>query len=468
MRKSVGKSRKHRPVALAAALSLCAAALAAPAVQAQTLEDALAQTYRSNPDLRAARAALRVVDEEAPRARSGWRPTVSTVFTGGGIYAHGRLNAKAPTVTNRSLPTTARLTVTQPLYLGGRVEARARRADSRIQAQRARLFETEQNVLLAAATAYVNAIRDESELRLRVNNLERLRKQLEATRDRFAVGEVTRTDVAQAESRVARAEADRVRAGGSLVSSRVVFERVVGAPPVELAQPPLPGGLPESREETVELAIANNFALVAARFEEEGAIAYISEVEGEFLPTVSLVGQASRSHDTSGLDNESTTLAVEAQLRVPIYQGGGVSARARAAKEDANRRRIMVESTRRAAADTAARAFEALVTARARTRSLEAEEASARVALEGVEQEATVGARTVLDVLDAEQALLDAQVRRVRAERDAFVAAKQLLVSVGRLTAAELALPVEIYDFDSHYRAVRDKAHGLDTPGAGP
>ena len=433
---------------------------------AQTLEEALALAYTNNPDLRAARANLRVVDEGVPQAKSGWRPSVSSTLSLGATYLDSQSGGSSSA--RGSIPRTGNLTVTQPLYRGGRTEAAVRRATSEVQAERARMFTTEQGILLNASTAYVDAIRDESVLKLQVNNLARLQKQLEATRDRFAVGEVTRTDVAQAESRVARAQADRTQAEGNLVSTRVVFERIVGIVPGTLSQPAPPTGLPASLEESVEFATGNNFTLVTAKFEELSAIERVSEVQGELLPTVSLVGQASHSQDTGGRSNESTSLSLEAQVTIPLYQAGAVSARVRAAKEEANRRRILVESSRRSVVDTSARAYEAWTTAVARATSLAAEVESARIALEGVEQEATVGARTVLDVLDAEQELLDAQVGLVRAERDAFVASYQLLVALGQLTASSLALPVEVYDYDRHFVEVEDRYHGTDVSGQQP
>ena len=433
---------------------------------AQTLEETLALAYTNNPDLRAARANLRVVDEGVPQAKAGWRPTVTSSISAGGTYVDSQ---SGTTSSNRgSIPRTASLSVTQPLYRGGRTKAAVRRATSDVQAERARMFTTEQGILLNAATTYVDTMRDESVLKLQINNLSRLQKQLEATRDRFAVGEVTRTDVAQAESRVARAQADRTQAEGNLVSTRVIFERISGIIPGALTQPKMPIGLPGSLEETVEFATGNNFSLVTAKFEELSAIERVTEVQGELLPSVNIVGQAAHSQDTGGANNENTSLTVEAQINIPLYQAGSVSARVRAAKEEANRRRILVESSRRSVVDTSARAYEAWTTAVARATSLAAEVDSARIALEGVEQEATVGARTVLDVLDAEQELLDAQVGLVRAERDAFVASYQLLLSLGRLTAATLTLPVEVYDYDRHFVEVEDRFFGTDVSGNQP
>ena len=310
-------------------------------------------------------------------------------------------------------------------------------------------------------------IRFEAVLDLQISNLQRLIKQLEATRDRFAVGEVTRTDVAQAEARVARAEADRAQAAGDLTSARVIFERVIGIVPAQLTQPDTPPGLPTSREEAVDIGTESNFQLVQAKFQEVSAIEQIDRSFGSLLPSADLVFSAQQSYDTSGGDNESTSVTLEAQVSVPIYQQGIVYSQVRAAKEEADRRRILVESVRRNVVDVAARSFEEYETALAQIDALQAEVDSQQVALEGgVEQEATVGARTVLDVLDAEQELLDAQVNLVSAQRNALIAAYELLTAVGRMTASDLRLPVELYDFNTPYLETERRLFGTN-PASG-
>ena len=460
MQTRVERSTGRQSGFLVGFLALGCALFAATGTSAQTLEEALALAYTNNPDLRASRAQLREIDEDVPQAKSGWRPTIKSTLTLGGTYVD--VTSTTSDVSGSSIPRTAIVSINQPLYRGGRTAASVRRAVSNVQAQRARMFSVEQYILLKAATAYVDTMRNESVLRLQINNLSRLQKQLEATRDRFAVGEVTRTDVAQAESRVARAQADRTQAEGNLVSNRSVFKRVVGVMPNNLLLPSRPKELPLSLEESVKLATGNNFSLVAAKFQEVSAIEQISVVQSEFLPTVSIVGQAAHYQDTGGGDNESTSVSLEAQIHIPLYQAGSLSSRVRSAKENANRRRILVESLRRQVVDESGRAYEAWTTASARTTSLSTEVTAAQVALEGVEQEATVGARTVLDVLDAEQAMLNAQVRLVGAERDAFVASYELLLTLGRLTAASLALPVDIFDYDRHFIEVEDRYYGTD------
>ncbi len=452
---------------VAVAALLAGLSLAGAPAGAQSLEDALALAYDTNPSLLAARASLRQTDEQAPQARGGWRPSVSVSGSAGFTDVDAETDGITTTDDN-SFPFTASFSVTQPLYTGGEVQAAVDKADANIQAERASLFATEQSVLLAAVTSYVNVLRDESTLQLQINNLQRLKKQLDATQDRFRVGEVTRTDVAQAESRVARAEADRTQAEGNLITSRVTFEREVGEVPGTLTSPPIPPGLPVNREEAVDIAVRENFSLIQLKFQELSARHNIDEESAGLLPTVDLVAEADQNYDTSGQDNESRSLTAEIQVSIPIYQQGIVYSQVREAKENANRVRLLVDDERREVVESSASAFEAYQTSIAQIESLRAEVAASEIALEGVEQEATVGARTVLDVLDAEQELLDAQVDLVSAERDAIVASYALLSSLGRLTAQDLGLPVQIYDYDQHYLAVESRYYGTEPPGTLP
>ena len=452
-------------VVLALGVAVGTATAALPAA-GQTFDEALALAYTNNPDLRAARANLRSVNEGVPQARGGWLPTVTANLTAGYTSLDSENNDTNTSTDSDSFPTTGSLSVSQPLYTGGATAANVRRNRALVQAERASLFESEQNVLRTGAQAYVDVIRFEAVLDLQISNLQRLIKQLEATRDRFAVGEVTRTDVAQAEARVARAEADRAQAAGDLTSARVIFERVIGIVPAQLTQPDTPPGLPTSREEAVDIGTESNFQLVQAKFQEVSAIEQIDRSFGSLLPSADLVFSAQQSYDTSGGDNESTSVTLEAQVSVPIYQQGIVYSQVRAAKEEANRRRILVESVRRNVVDVAARSFEEYETALARIDALQAEVDSQQVALEGVEQEATVGARTVLDVLDAEQELLDAQVNLVSAQRNALIAAYELLTAVGRMTASNLRLPVELYDFNTPYLETERRLFGTN-PASG-
>jgi len=458
---------KRRSVVLAALLSGWLAGTGLVPAQAMTLEEALALTYETNPGLLAARAQLRVIDESVSTARAAWRPSVSSSFSVGVTDYQSKVKGVTSS-DGSSYPRTGSVSVSQNLYSGGANSAAIAGAEADVQSQRASMFNSEQDILLQAVTAYVNVLREQATLDLQVNNLARLQKQLEATRDRFRVGEVTRTDVAQAEARVSRARSDRTQAEGNLITARVNFERVVGQVPDGVENPGTPAGLPTGRDEAVDIAVRENFTLVQAKFSELSARHAVDEAEAGLMPTVDLVGQASKSYDTSGGDNEVTTLSAELQLSIPIYQQGAEYSTIRQTKETANRARLLVDNTRRDVVDSAARTFEAYQTALARIESLKSEVKSSEIALEGVQQEATVGARTVLDVLDAEQELLDGQVSLVQAQRDATVASYQLLQALGRLTAQDLNLPVQVYDYDSHYVEVSGKLWGTEPPGRMP
>lgn len=432
-----------------------AAGLGITPSHAQSLQDALAQAYAQNPTLESERAQLRATDELVPQARAGFFP----VITATGDAA--RTWTEAPGGgTDASTSQSADLSISQPIYRGGRTTAAVSRAENLVQAQRAALVTTEQTVLLEAATAYLDVVRDQAVLDLNVNNEQVLRRQLEAAQDRFRVGEITRTDVSQAESRLARANADRILSEGILNSSRAVFARLVGVVPGNLTQPQLTLSLPNSLQEAITLAEDNNPRVIASRFAELAAVDSVDQVRGDLLPTVTVNGTVGRRWDRSLNDQTRDDASIVARVTIPIYQGGGEYARVREAKHTANQRRIEVDEAQRAVREGAIRAWEGLVTSRASIQSRQEQVRSATIALEGVRQEATVGSRTVLDVLDAEQELLNARVELARSQRDELVAAFQVLSATGQLTAGRLALPVEGYNYEVHYEAVRDRLWG--------
>ena len=450
----------HRPIRSRFARSALIAALLATTcplpLAAETLEDALTQAYQTNPTLNARRASLRATDENVPQAAAGWRPTVRLSGNAGRRDIETTVNSRV-TVNDDRNPASLGFTVTQPIYQGGRTQAGIKRAEAQVQAERARLMASEQSVFLGTATNYMNVLRDRAVVELRGNNEQRLRRQLEATRDRFRVGEVTRTDVAQAESRLARSSADRVLAEGDLTASRAQYERFVGKHPERLVEPTINLPMPKSSQEAAGIASDNNPNVLAARFEEAAQLLRIREVQGELLPDVNIVADASRTADSSARNQTINQFGVSAQVTMPLYEAGSITSRVRQARETATQRRIEIEDARRQAHTDATTAFEALETAQASLKALETEIAAATIALEGVQQEANVGSRTVLDVLDSEQEMLDAQVRQVRAKRDATVATYQVLSAIGRLTAKDLGLAVPLYDFDANYQRVRNK-----------
>ncbi len=460
-------SKSVRRVGLATVVGavIGVAALLPGASIAQTLEEALARTYESSPQLLAIRARLRATDESVAQAVSGWRPTVTVTADVGKRHSDSSGGSSSSSGAQNRTPRGGSLAVTQNLYRGGRTMAEISRSENQVQAERARLLDTEQSVMLQAATAYMNVVRDQAVLELNINNEKVLKRQLEAARDRFRVGEVTRTDVAQAEARLSRATADRVRSEGDLVSARAVYRNVVGDWPGTLkAAEPL-AGLPTSEEEAVNLARGNAPSVFAAQFDERAARDDVRVNRSDFLPVLDLEGSLTRRDEASSTSSRSEVAAMSLELTVPLYQAGGVSSRVRQAMQVAAQRRNELDRAIRDSVERGSRAWEALETARAQIKSFTSEVRASTIALEGVEQEAAVGSRTVLDVLDAEQELRDAKVNLVRARRDEVVATFDLRAAVGELTARKLALPVKYYDLNANYRAIRNKWFGIGIKG---
>ena len=354
--------------------------------------------------------------------------------------------------------------------------AQTRRAENLVLADRERLIDAEQNVLLRVATAYMDVMRDQAVLKLAKNNEQRLRRQLEAAQDRFDVGEVTRTDVAQAEARVANAVAERVGAAAELTAARAAYLNVVGSLPPQMwasLWPALGGllamtlGLLWARIRLERLRdgsvfdVEHNPTIRRAVFIERAARADIAVQFGVLLPRLELTAEMSRTEDASSRDSLITRNEISAQLTVPLYQSGSEHANVRATREVASQRRIKIEEARRSVLETTTLWWENLVTARAQIVAFHEALRAAEIALDGVEQEAAVGSRTTLDVLDAEQELFLVRIDLVRAEHDDVVASYTLEAMIGRLTAARLGLPVQTYDPTSHYLAVRDLSWGV-------
>ena len=430
--------------------------------RAQTLEQALAAAYANNPTLMAQRAKLRATDEQVPQALADWRPSVELNGDIARKSTFTKTRALGITSTRSQIrtPRGAELSVTQPIFRGFRTEAAVSQAENTVKAERARLHSIEQQVLLDAVTSFMAVVREQAVLDLNISNEQVLRRQLEATQDRFEVGEITRTDVHQAEARLAGATADRVKAEGDLEASRAGYRNVVGAAAGRLQAPGPVVNLPEDKDAAIETARAYQPSVIIALFDERAARDEVAEIKGELLPSLSLVGRLSRDLDGPSNTSRADQGSITAELSIPIFQEGLVYSRLRAARQTLAEELQQVEQARRDAIETASRSWEALATARARITSFSAQVKAAEVALDGVQREASVGSRTVLDVLDAEQELLDANVDLVRARRDETVAAFELKAAVGDLTARRLDLPVDFYDPARHYREVRGKWTG--------
>jgi outer membrane protein len=473
------RRRRATPRGLALAFAVpCFAATAAQPALSQTLSEALSQAYSNNPTLLTARAALRAVDENVPQALAGWRPTVSVTSSVGVTDARNRALQQlydpverrfyfqqppvAPNTVHveRSTATNS-VVVTQPVFRGGRTVATTRRAENQVLAQRARLLQTEQTVMQDTIQAYVNVIRDQELLRLNINNEQVLTEQLRATSERFRVGEITRTDVAQAESRLAAARAARTQSEGNLQISRAVYQRLVGSPPQRLVapqplRPPVRNAL-----EAGQIAAANNPNVVAALFDEASARDNIDIQLADLLPQVTVQGQAFRNDNQLQPHTRLTGGQVTANLTVPLYQGGVEYSRVRQARQQAQQFRQTVDEQRRAATQQATQAWEQYQSSRAQVDSQRAAIRASEIALDGVQREAIVGSRTTLEVLNAEQELLNNRTNLVQALATAVLQSYLLASAVGRLTAQDLGLEVDPYDMRAYYNAVRNRWAGL-------
>ncbi|MBP2298335.1 TolC family outer membrane protein [Azospirillum picis] len=431
------------------------------AARAQSLEQALAQAYANNPTIGAQRARLRAVDESVPQALSGYRPTARV--TAGVTRSMGESKFDGGSAGSEANAKSVGITATQPIY-DATVAPAVRRAERLVEAQRATLIASEQSVLLGAAQAYLDIVQNQAILQLQTNNEQVLRRQLEAARDRFRVGEYTRTDVSQSESRLSAALASRISAEGTLRASRATYERLVGAAPGELKAPKPAFRLPKNLDELVELARSNNPNVLSASYTEAAQREAVDQQYGRLLPSVGVSASGTRTFDpgrSSGVElNRSDSAQITAQVTIPLYQAGLPEAQVREAKQTANQARLQIEETRRQATEAAVSAWQSLQTARASIESYKAQIQAAQIALEGVRQEAQVGSRTVLDVLNQEQELLNARVFLVRAQHDEMVAAFNVLSASGQLTADRLNLPVQKYDPQANYEKTRGKWFG--------
>ena len=443
----------------------------------RTLSDALAATYSNQPALQAERARLRATDEQVPAALAGWRPTITMTGTAG--YGDGvsrqLLTTTSPprvltTPTERDIAT-GQATLSQPLYTGGRTQASVNRARNQVMAERATLIQQEQTSFTDTVNAYVGVIQTQQLLALNINNEQVLAKQLQATNDRFRVGEITRTDVAQAEAALSGATANRQTAEGNLQIARGTFQRVVGyLPPGDLIEPQ-PLALPvRSEQDASAMAADNNPNVIAARFNNAAAKDAVDVAFAALLPQLSLQAQTFAQENAAARTAEGTGYQVVAQLSVPIYQGGAEYAAVRQARQSQQQSQKLVDDARRTAVQAAVQSWNSLSAARAAASSTRAQIRANEIALEGVEREAIVGSRTTLDVLNAQQSLLNSRTTLVQNLAQLVTASYQVAAAIGRLTARDLRLPVPLYDETAYYKAVKNRWIGLgdyatDQPG---
>ncbi|WP_374546760.1 TolC family outer membrane protein [Rhodoblastus sp.] len=449
-------------------LLLATVALGCHPAAAETMSGALSRAYSNNPDVNQARAAVRAQDETVPQAKAGWLPKANAQGTYGRQFSRstntfGQNGSDQKFTAN---PTSGTVTVTQTLFDGMRTANGVDAAESGVLAARESLRGQEITTLQQGATYYMDVLRDTAVLGLRRNNVKVLQVQLQQTRDRFQVGEVTRTDVAQAESSLASGTADVSVAEANLQASIANFRRVIGVEPKQL-QPaqPIEKLLPATLDLAVATGLTQNPSVIGALHQVDVAEDQVKVNEGALLPQLGVQAQVQNSNDTSGYPGYGLyTASVVGVLNVPIYQGGSEYAAVRQSKEKLGQARLAVEAARYQVRSEVITTWNALQSARATIASFQAAVRAAEIALTGVREEAKVGQRTTLDVLNQEQALLNARVQLVQAQRDRVVFSYNVMAAIGRLTAANLGLGVMAYDPNHHYDATKNRFFGLSTP----
>jgi len=442
---------------------------------ADTLYGALALAYRNNPSLNAQRAGTRATDENVPQALAGYRPKVNITATGGEQSLSTTTKSASSTTPGTSVwstssgynsPLSVGLTMTQTLFNGFQTANKTRQAEAQVLSARATLASTVQNVLLNAVTAYMNLLRDSAILDLQKRNVEVLQEQLRQTRDRFNVGEVTRTDVAQAESGLAAGRSQVLTAEANFEASQATYRQVIGINPGKLAPgTPVDRFSPKTLPGAVAVGIGTNPSVAAAQYNVDVALRQVKVAKGALLPNLSVQGSVQKSWLGVGVLStmESYNASVLGTLTVPVYQGGAEYSLIRQAKETLGQQRLNLDVSRDTVRQNVVQAWGQLQAAKANIEATQAQVQAAEIALNGIRMEARVGQRTTFDVLTAQQTLVNARVAVVTAQHDRVVASYTLLASVGRLSPEVLGLRVLVYQPQVHYEQVRDAWAGTRT-----
>ncbi len=483
---------------LPAAGALIAASMCAP-LHAETLKQALTAAYLFNPTLKSARAQLRSTDNGVSLAKSGYRPTISATFLDGydnlntkvatspalagslpvcpgsivpGVTATCTSNFSAlplSTLSSSSIgngpsnPRSAQVALQQNVFDGFRTYNNIKGSEALVEAGREDLRSSEISVLLNAVTAYMNVVRDQAIVNLRQNNVRVLSEQLRATQDRFKVGEVTRTNVAQAQSGLAQSQADLSIAQGTLYGDQALFAQFIGHPPGTLKDPGPPSRfLPKSLQGAIDVTEAENPGILGAIFRERAQEHQVKQTKGQLLPSLSLNASWTKSSQPFGLPNvvDEEETRVYGQLTVPLYEAGSVSAQIRQAIETLSQRRQQIDEQRELARQNVSSQWGLLIAARGNVAAGKAATEATQIALQGVREEERVGQRTILDVLNSEQQYLNAQVNLVSFQRDLVVSSYGVLAYMGRLTAYDVSLEAELYDPTRYYGEVKDAWYG--------
>ena len=451
----------------AAAAGLLLACAGPVPVLADTIEAALVRAYQGNPQLNAQRAQVRSTDENVPQALSGYRPKVNLNATAGVQYTDTNSVVGGTPVTTRiqQAPRSVGITATQTLYNGQQTANQVRTAESQVSSAREGLRILEQTIMLTAATTYMDYLRDSAIVEVQRSNVRVLEQTLKQTRDRFNVGEVTRTDVAQSEAQLAAGRTQLATAEANLTTTRSRFRQVIGNEPVDLAPgSPVDRFFPGTLPAAVELSLIENPNVTAAMFGVDVNYLQVKIKEGALLPTLNLQVSAQQAYEQQPTVQKAFTAQAVAQLTVPIYQGGVEYALIRQSKENLAQQRLNLDTTRDQTRANTVTAWGQLVAGKAQVASAQAQVTASEIALNGVREEAKAGQRTTLDVLNAQQTLVNARVALVTAQHDRVVASYSVLDKVGRLSPQVLGLATNTYDPSVHYQQVRDSWAGVRTP----
>jgi outer membrane protein len=446
------------------------AALGAGAARAETIGGALVKAYLTNPDINTQRAAVRVADEGVPKANAGYLPTIQATGNIGIERAQTSLAGPGGSVSGTAQvfvkPRGYSITANETVFNGNRTLNSIRQAESQVFGAREQLRNTEQNTLLSALTAYMDVLEDTAILGLDRNNVDVLKEQLRETRDRFTVGEVTRTDVAQAEASLASAQATALSAEATLQAAVARYRQFIGDQPTSLAPvKPIVRPLPKTLPEAISISQIEHPAISGSLHGVDAAQLQVKIAESALYPSIGLSASVSNQYDVSGIPGFKVLSGqITGQLTIPIYQGGAEYAATRQAKESLSQQEIQTDSLRNQVRQAVVAAWGLNEAAVGVVRAARAAVSANEVALTGVREEAKVGQRTTLDVLNAQQALLQARTTLVQAEHDQVVDSYTLLSAIGRLNIPTLGLAVAEYDPRVHFDQVKSKWIGLRTP----
>lgn len=448
-----------------AALMMATALSLSGNVRAQNIFEALSETYNTNPTLQSQRAYLRSVDENVAIAKSGYRPNIAL----SGNYTDSNANVDSNRLYNSTVgkvgggDTTTKYIaakISQPVFSGFSTVNSVKSADSYVRAEQNNLYNVEQNIFLEASTAYLDVVRDTAIVNLQKNNEKLLKKRLDETIQRFNVGEVTRTDVSQARARYSQAKADRIASEGTLEASKAAYLQIIGSKPGKLEEPEqIKDFMPARYEDALNIALANNYSIRQAKDLLRSKSYDVYTNTGALLPQVSLDGAVAKNKTDNEYTGDSTTDSVEwgVNMTVPLYNSGESRARIRQSKYLKWQAQEKVLEAERSVKSVVSSAWEYMKANEAKISAIKDQVKANEVALDGVQKEEALGNRTILDVLDAYQELLNSNVNEVTARRDYYVSAMNLLLSMGKLTAADLKLGVDIYNPKKFYKETRDK-----------